>query len=331
MRGSIRPMDVRDAAAVAELTGQLGYPVAAADLGDRLATVLAAPTDHRLLVASDAKDVPIGWAHVERLRLLELPPAAQLAGLVVAEEHRSAGVGSALLERAEATARQWRCRSLLIRSNVVRERAHRFYERAGYRRIKTSYTFEKLLVPSDPPSGGRPATELRTVREFYQGLPGKRIGAGVLFTDHPGRVLLVHPTYKGSWEIPGGLVEVGESPDAAATREVGEETGLYRPAGRLLCVDWVPPRDPKTDGLMLVFDGGILDAQDAGAIVLPPEELSEHRFVAPGGLERYLPEHMARRLVTALAARADGIPRYLVDGRHSKRQSPLTLDGSGAS
>ena len=152
----IRAMDVRDAARVAKLTGQLGYPVSEADLRDRLAIALAVPVDHCLLVAVDAQDMPIGWAHVERLRLLARSPAAQLAGLVVSEQHRSAGIGAALLERAEITARTWGCRSLLIRSNVVRERAHRFYERAGYRNIKTSYTFEKELVPGEAASGQVP-------------------------------------------------------------------------------------------------------------------------------------------------------------------------------
>ena len=161
MSAAIRPMDVRDAAEVAELTGQLGYPVSEADLRERLETALAAPADHCLLVAVDTNDVPIGWAHVERLRVLELPPAAQLAGLVVSEQDRSAGVGAALLERTEASARDWGCRSRRVRSNVTRERAHRFYERAGYRRIKTSYTFEKEIVPSERPAAESPDPEAR--------------------------------------------------------------------------------------------------------------------------------------------------------------------------
>ncbi len=62
-------MDVSGAARVAELTGQLGYPVSEAELRDGLETALAAPADHRVLAAVDTKDVPIGWAHVERLRV----------------------------------------------------------------------------------------------------------------------------------------------------------------------------------------------------------------------------------------------------------------------
>ncbi len=157
--------------------------------------------------------------------------------------------------------------------------------------------------------------DAQRVRAFYRGLPAKRIGAGVAFTDADGRVLVVRPTYKEYWEIPGGLAEEGESPHEAATREVVEEIGFDRPAGRLLCVNWVPPRDPKTDGLMFLFDGGVLDSTDVAAIVLPPEELSEYRFVDPGDLKHYFPKRIARRLVAGLAARNQGSPRYVVNGR----------------
>ncbi|WP_169813104.1 NUDIX domain-containing protein [Nocardia jejuensis] len=67
------------------------------------------------------------------------------------------------------------------------------------------------------------------------------MGAGLLFVDELGRVLLVEPTYKDHWELPGGVVEGGESPGAAAVREVREELGLDVPLGQLLVVDWVPP------------------------------------------------------------------------------------------
>lgn len=165
---------------------------------------------------------------------------------------------------------------------------------------------------------GDHATESQRKRDWYRGLPTKRIGAGVLFADDRDRVLLVRPTYKDYWEIPGGLVEEGESPHVAAEREIAEELGMDRRAGRLLCVDWVPAQDPKTDGLMFVFDGGLLHTADVAAIVLPADELSEHRFVESSALSQFVPEHMARRLVAAAAARDRVTTRYLVDGRPSQ-------------
>lgn len=161
-------------------------------------------------------------------------------------------------------------------------------------------------------------------RAWYRALPAKRVGAGVVFTDADGRVLLVRPTYKEDWEIPGGMVEASESPHAAAAREVSEELGIDRPAGRLLCVDWVPTRDPKTDGLMFLFDGGRLASADAAAIVLRSEELSEHQFVHADALDAFLPAHMARRVVAALAAQDAGVTQYLVDGTADDAQQPAS-------
>lgn len=100
-------------------------------------------------------------------------------------------------------------------------------------------------------------------------LPAKRMGAGLLFRAGDGRVLLVEPTYKDDWEIPGGAVEADESPRAAAVREVREELGLTVVPGRLLVVDWVPPRPPRTEGLMVVFDGGAVNDRE---IQLPPND-----------------------------------------------------------
>lgn len=152
-------------------------------------------------------------------------------------------------------------------------------------------------------------------RAWYRALPAKRTSAGVLFTDAGSGVLLVRPTYKEYWEIPGGMVETGESPHEAAAREIAEELGIDRPIGRLLCVDWVPPRDPKTDGLMFLFDGGRLESDEVAAIVLRSEELSEHRFVNVDVLDDFLPAHMARRVVATMTARDSGVTQYLVDGK----------------
>ncbi len=107
------------------------------------------------------------------------------------------------------------------------------------------------------------------MRAFYRGLPAKRIGAGVLFVDDDGRVLLVRPTYKPSWEIPGGMVEEGESPHEAATPEVTEEIGLNRTAGRLLCVNWVELIARRLVAGLAARDQGttryLVDGRDTGS------------------------------------------------------------------
>jgi GNAT superfamily N-acetyltransferase len=78
-------------------------------------------------------------------RLLVAPPSSELGGLVVASRFRGQGAGRAVLERAEAWSRRRGYARLRVRSNVVREGAHRFYEAIGYATAKTSRVFEKAL------------------------------------------------------------------------------------------------------------------------------------------------------------------------------------------
>ncbi len=100
--------------------------------------------------------------------------------------------------------------------------------------------------------------------DYTATLPRKRVGAGVLFSDGHGRTLLVEPAYKDYWEIPGGAVEAGESPRAAAAREIEEELALHLRPGRLLVTDWVPPRPDRTGSLRM--SGPTVAAHTAPAI-----------------------------------------------------------------
>ena len=90
----------------------------------------------------------------------------------------------------------------------------------------------------------------------------------VLLFDDLDRVLVVEPTYVDFMELPGGAVDLDESPRQAAIREVKEELGLDRDPGRLLAMDWVPPRPGRTEGLIAVFDGGRLTAEEIASIRL---------------------------------------------------------------
>jgi ADP-ribose pyrophosphatase YjhB (NUDIX family) len=140
------------------------------------------------------------------------------------------------------------------------------------------------------------------------------VAAGALFTDNDGSVLLVRPTYKPYWDIPGGYAEPGESPGSACVREVREELGLRVPIGRLLSVDWAPHPDEGAK-ILFVFDGGSLTDDQLATIAFRDGEIAEYRFVAPSEIERLTIPRLARRLLTTLNLQADGrSSAYLEDG-----------------
>ncbi|MGW6602598.1 NUDIX domain-containing protein [Streptomyces sp. NPDC055036] len=112
------------------------------------------------------------------------------------------------------------------------------------------------------------------------------MSAAALFTDLLGRILLVKPTYREQWLLPGGGAEPGESPAQAWVREVREELGVERTPGRLLAVHWVPPDHPDIDARMTVpgevryvLDGGALTQEETAALHVPADELLGFEFV----------------------------------------------------
>jgi len=134
-----------DAKAVAELSGQLGYPATEAEVAERLVALRRRSREHAVFIAEGQDRAVIGWLHCSVTPLLEVPLRAEVNGLVVAEGHRSAGAGAMLLEAAENWARNMGCKSMSVRSNVVRGRAHDFYLRNGYEHYKTQKAFRKGL------------------------------------------------------------------------------------------------------------------------------------------------------------------------------------------
>jgi 8-oxo-dGTP pyrophosphatase MutT (NUDIX family) len=150
--------------------------------------------------------------------------------------------------------------------------------------------------------------------DYVQSLPRKRMGAGALFVDEAGRALLVHPVYRDTWDLPGGVVEAEESPYAACRREVAEELGLNRPPGRVLAVDWVPSQPGRPEGLIVVYHGGVLQTADIRAIRFRGDELAGFAFVAAEEVPARVTPLVARRIAASLDAAATGTVVSLEDG-----------------
>jgi GNAT superfamily N-acetyltransferase len=141
---TIREAVPADAATVAMLCGELGYPVSTGEMDKRLRHVADDP-EHAVLVACGTDGVILGWLDVGMAFHLQSGQYAEIGGLVVTESARSAGVGKALVKAAEQWAAFGGAQRMLVRSNVAREGAHRFYLREGYEKSKTSSVFEKGL------------------------------------------------------------------------------------------------------------------------------------------------------------------------------------------
>lgn len=139
---TIRSARTYDAEALAQLCGELGYPATRQQIVCRLAAIEAAP-GNGILVAEDGEGRVTGWLHVATAVSLTDDPCAEILGFVVSAPARGSGIGRDLLRAAEAWAHARGCERLRVRSRVERERAHRFYERAGYVRVKTQAVFGK--------------------------------------------------------------------------------------------------------------------------------------------------------------------------------------------
>jgi GNAT superfamily N-acetyltransferase len=141
---TIRAARTYDARAIADLGGQLGYPATRQQIASRLAGVESEPTS-RVLVAEDDVGRVVGWLHVAARAQLTENVCAEILGLVVDESARGAGIGASLIRAAEDWARGIGCERVRVRSRHTRERAHRFYERAGYERSKVQLVLHKPL------------------------------------------------------------------------------------------------------------------------------------------------------------------------------------------
>jgi GNAT superfamily N-acetyltransferase len=141
---TIRPASLADSEKIADLSSQLGYPATSEAIQIRL-SALQETADDVVFVAEKDESGLVGWIHVQRSAQLVSDPFAIIEGLVVDQNQRSAGVGQALVEAAEAWTCQRGLAHLRVRCNIVRERAHRFYQQLGFELVKTQHQFIKAI------------------------------------------------------------------------------------------------------------------------------------------------------------------------------------------
>lgn len=140
---TIRAITVADAEVAAKLSGELGYPASAQAMKERIQNLERLP-DRAVFVACLAQ-VVVAWIDVGIVHHLQAESYGEIGGLVVSSDSRSRGVGHQLVARAEQWVLDRGINTMIVRSRITREAAHRFYRREGYSVLKTSLVFSKTL------------------------------------------------------------------------------------------------------------------------------------------------------------------------------------------
>ena len=141
---AIRPARVDDAADIARLGTELGYPSTEAEMRTRIERLLV--SDAYFLMVAEVEARIVGWIAAERRLLLESGERAEIVGLIVTGTARRTGIGHDLVEAAEDWARRQGLNRMAVRSSVTRAESHPFYERLGYVRAKTQHAYLKPLT-----------------------------------------------------------------------------------------------------------------------------------------------------------------------------------------
>ncbi len=131
-----------DAAALAELSTQLGYPTTEDQVRERIALL---DDPERDLLVADGPAGLAGFIDVHVQRTIEADPYGEVGGLVVAAAHRGTGLGAALLEAAAVWSRDRGLRHLWIRANLARVGPHEFYEAIGCSVVKDQRVYDYPL------------------------------------------------------------------------------------------------------------------------------------------------------------------------------------------
>ena len=140
------------------------------------------------------------------------------------------------------------------------------------------------------------------------------MGAGVIFQDRTGKVLLLKPSYKEYWTIPGGAVENDESPLEACIREAKEEIGINVTIKGLILVDYLHSNGDVDENLQWIFNGGILGKRLASNIKVDGKEILDYKFMAIEDAVKMLGSKLARRLSNYKKAFDSGQIAYMEDG-----------------
>jgi|HigsolmetaAR206D_1030411.scaffolds.fasta_scaffold08578_2 ADP-ribose pyrophosphatase len=149
---------------------------------------------------------------------------------------------------------------------------------------------------------------------FQRSLPRKRMAAGALILDQNDRILIVKPSYRSDWLIPGGIIEADESPLQACARELHEEVGLELPISIPLCIEYSAGDEKRTESMQFVFDGGICPPELLAQIRPQAGEIEQVKWASFEEAQQLLNPRLALRVRHAYQARRERRTVYLENG-----------------
>lgn len=135
----IRTMELPDLEQVSELARQLGYPNQVNEVKARFHE-LTGRSDHSLVVFAKEEEI-LGYIHLEKIYGLLSDPRVEIKALVVEEKSRNIGIGKSLVDFGKHWAKTNGMHTITVRTNIIREKAQRFYQREGFELKKTSNYF----------------------------------------------------------------------------------------------------------------------------------------------------------------------------------------------
>lgn len=152
---------------------------------------------------------------------------------------------------------------------------------------------------------------MNSKNEYYNSLPRKRGAVGVIFLNED-RILILEPTYKKNWLVPGGVIEKFESPLEAAIRECKEEIGVDVRIASLLCADYKRGNEDIGDAVHYLFFGEILNRQE---MRLNQEEIKSLKWASPDQALMLFDEHLSKRVEAGLQSIKSGKVFYCEEGK----------------
>mgnify|MGYP002079739779 CR=1 FL=1 len=139
----IRKALLTDATLINELSKQLGYESTIEDTSYYLSSIINLLNEE--IVVAEYNSLPIAWMQLSLMLRVESGCFAEITGLVVEENYRSIGVGNLLIDYAKSWTYAKGINKLRVRTNIVRQRTHTFYERNGFTLLKEQKVYEMVV------------------------------------------------------------------------------------------------------------------------------------------------------------------------------------------